>query len=81
MKESKQVSDPENVRHLGCMLVLLTYFTPGMYQVREDGECTVDRCTLRIDLRIRDTDVTIQHKDGHHVTVNDKRYIISFVLT
>ncbi|XP_078605220.1 uncharacterized protein LOC144878481 isoform X2 [Branchiostoma floridae x Branchiostoma japonicum] len=46
--------------------------------VREDGECTVDRCTLRIDLRIRDTDVTIQHKDGHHVTVNDKRVSLPY---
>ncbi|XP_078687333.1 von Willebrand factor-like [Branchiostoma floridae x Branchiostoma belcheri] len=46
--------------------------------VREDGECTVDRCTLRIDLRIKDTDVTIQHKDGHHVSVNDKRVALPY---
>ncbi|CAH1271803.1 MUC5AC [Branchiostoma lanceolatum] len=46
--------------------------------VREDGECTVDRCTLRIDLRVKDTDITIQHKDGHHVTVNDKRVSLPY---
>ncbi|XP_066294936.1 mucin-2-like isoform X2 [Branchiostoma lanceolatum] len=46
--------------------------------VREDGECTEDRCTLRIDLRVKDTDITIQHKDGHHVTVNDKRVSLPY---